>query len=207
MNTKEKIINAAVEVFAVKGMHGTTMEEVAKKAGVNKSMVYYYYGDKDELYRETLKSVFENNLKNVFARILKVVESPDSSEERLRQIIGTYYDLFQQNIIHTKIIHDSLINHPEYFKDAMSGIKKFVDEQVRSKIITFFRQGMENGEFRKIDPRQIMVSIVGMTMIYFVGRPFAKIMLDLKEEEEGQFVQDRKKVIIDLLLRGIVKDK
>ncbi|MCK4966429.1 helix-turn-helix transcriptional regulator, partial [bacterium] len=38
--TKEKIIQAAVEVFAEKGKHGARMEEIAGRAGVNKSMLY-----------------------------------------------------------------------------------------------------------------------------------------------------------------------
>jgi len=42
-NTEEKILQAATEVFIMKGYDGSTMQEIANKASINKSLLHYYY--------------------------------------------------------------------------------------------------------------------------------------------------------------------
>ena len=49
-NTEEKIINAAEKVFVEKGMAGARMQHIADEAGINKSLLHYYYRSKEKLY-------------------------------------------------------------------------------------------------------------------------------------------------------------
>lgn len=58
MKTRDRILNAAIPVFARKGRHGAHMEEIAALAHINKAMIYYIFHNKDELYLEVLKFVF-----------------------------------------------------------------------------------------------------------------------------------------------------
>ncbi|MEE9311860.1 MAG: TetR/AcrR family transcriptional regulator [Planctomycetota bacterium] len=55
--TKSAILNAAIAEFSARGPAGTRMDEVAARAGVNKSLIYQYYGSKQELYAEALNNV------------------------------------------------------------------------------------------------------------------------------------------------------
>lgn len=55
--TKSAILNAAIAEFSAHGPAGTRMDEVAARAGVNKSLIYQYYGSKQELYAEALNNV------------------------------------------------------------------------------------------------------------------------------------------------------
>lgn len=55
--TKATILNSAISEFALRGPAGTRVEEIAQRAGVNKSLIYQYYGSKNELYAEALISV------------------------------------------------------------------------------------------------------------------------------------------------------
>ncbi|MBZ0137800.1 MAG: TetR/AcrR family transcriptional regulator [Planctomycetes bacterium] len=57
--TKASILNAAVSEFATRGPAGTRVDEIAARAGVNKSLIYQYFGSKQELYAEALNSVLE----------------------------------------------------------------------------------------------------------------------------------------------------
>jgi AcrR family transcriptional regulator len=57
--TREKIFKASVELFSSKGFHGTRVDEVAEKAGVNKQRIYAYFGNKSKLFETCLKKVFE----------------------------------------------------------------------------------------------------------------------------------------------------
>jgi TetR/AcrR family transcriptional regulator len=55
--SKASILNAAISEFASRGPAGTRVEEIAARAGVNKSLIYQYFGSKNELYTEALTSV------------------------------------------------------------------------------------------------------------------------------------------------------
>ena len=53
--TQERIIEAASAEFAAHGIAGARVDEIAARAGVNKRMLYYYFGSKEQLFREILK--------------------------------------------------------------------------------------------------------------------------------------------------------
>lgn len=59
VRTKAAILNAAIAEFAARGPAGTRVDEVAARAGVNKSLIYQYFGSKQELYAEALNSVLQ----------------------------------------------------------------------------------------------------------------------------------------------------
>ena len=56
-NTEEKILKAAEEVFVQKGLDGARMQEIADKAGINKSLLHYYYRTKDKLFSKVFKII------------------------------------------------------------------------------------------------------------------------------------------------------
>lgn len=53
--TQQRIIEAATDEFAAHGISGARVDEIAAKAGVNKRMLYYYFGSKEQLFREILR--------------------------------------------------------------------------------------------------------------------------------------------------------
>jgi len=50
-NTKAKILNASIKLFAQYGYDGVGIRRIAKEAGVNSSMISYYFGNKENLYK------------------------------------------------------------------------------------------------------------------------------------------------------------
>src|ERR1700743_4027097 len=57
--TRQKLLAAARREFAASGLAGARVDEIAARAGVNKQLVYHYFGDKDALYLAVLEWVFE----------------------------------------------------------------------------------------------------------------------------------------------------
>ena len=53
--TKAKILESALESFALKGFHGSSMQEIAKKAGVSKGLAYNYFKSKEEILKEIIE--------------------------------------------------------------------------------------------------------------------------------------------------------
>ena len=53
--TREKILDAAEELFAERGYHGVSIREIVGRAGVDLALVHYYFGPKDALFREVIE--------------------------------------------------------------------------------------------------------------------------------------------------------
>lgn len=91
-DTQFKILEAAESVFATRGYDGARVDEIAKKAKVNKALLYYYFGSKEDLLKELIKSYIQetivavdtvfvdftsfdaDNINRLFDRIIEFVE-------------------------------------------------------------------------------------------------------------------------------------
>ncbi len=80
---RERILAAAVRVFAKKGFYATRVSEVAKAAGVADGTIYLYFKSKDEL----LVSLFEDRVERLLAFLESELPRSASASERLRRII------------------------------------------------------------------------------------------------------------------------
>ncbi len=74
--TKERILSAATEEFAAKGISGARIDAIAARARTNKRMLYYYFGSKEDLFREVLRRALS-------ARVLQSRRHPGNRTERL----------------------------------------------------------------------------------------------------------------------------
>lgn len=85
IETKRKILTAAREVFSEKGYGGSSMSEVAQRAGVNKALPFYYFKNKENLLKELVRNASENILewKDAF------IKNTDMSD---RESLEKYYD-------------------------------------------------------------------------------------------------------------------
>ncbi len=72
--TRNLILKKAAEVFAAKGIDKTTIEDITKKIGKAKSSIYYYFNDKEELFKEVLENEIENFKNEVIKKLNTTVD-------------------------------------------------------------------------------------------------------------------------------------
>jgi TetR/AcrR family transcriptional regulator len=91
--TRAKILRAATVLFAAKGPDATPVDEIASRAGVNKRMLYHYFGSKRELY--------QNVLKNTFSRLdqisEEVIRQTTDAQGLIEAIFREYFGFLRQN--------------------------------------------------------------------------------------------------------------
>jgi len=206
-DSREKIIKAAIAVFAEKGKYGARMEAIAAKAEVNKAMVYYYYSTKENLYHEALRSVISTNIARTFGLVAEMMDTTADSIEMLKKFIAVYFDVFSAEKTYTKLMLDAVASEPHEIEQIVSDTKLQLQLNMPLKFLSFLEDGMAKGVFRRVDPKQLLINMISMTMFYFFGKPAIKAMLDLPVEDEQQFLQARQAAIIDLLLFGIVENR
>src|SRR5580692_1194158 len=88
---RERILEAAVRVFAKKGFHATRVSEVAKAAGVADGTIYLYFKSKDQL----LVSLFEDRVERLLRFLQTELPKIASASEKLRRIIELQLGLLE----------------------------------------------------------------------------------------------------------------
>jgi TetR/AcrR family transcriptional regulator len=206
-DSRQRIIVAATEVFAQKGKHGARMEEIAAKAEVNKAMVYYYYSTKDSLFRAILVTI----LRRVYDHVFDILGSEDVSDanpaEKVARLVNAHFIAFSEDVRFAKILLHALANEPGDLKAAIRIIR---DEDETSKprlpeaLLTAVKEGILKREFRELDASQVLISIIGMSLIYFIDKAIAETLLNQKVESDETFLRERGKGLIDLVLHGVM---
>jgi TetR/AcrR family transcriptional regulator len=90
-SSKERILHAAQSIFANKGFEGARVDEIAKSAGVNKALIYYYFKSKEEILHALLHHAIEEFLKNLEAILIhreEVLYSKELLHETLIQLLS-----------------------------------------------------------------------------------------------------------------------
>ncbi len=90
---RERILDAAVKVFAAQGFYNAKVSQIADAAGVADGTIYLYFKSKDEL----LISLFEDRMDRLLATLRSALGAPGGSLERLRRVIDLHLELIEQN--------------------------------------------------------------------------------------------------------------
>ncbi|MCX5778313.1 MAG: TetR/AcrR family transcriptional regulator [Elusimicrobia bacterium] len=207
MDTKEKILSAAIEVFAEKGKHGTRMEEIAVRASVNKAMLYYFFTTKEKLFQEVLITALFRISKRITDGITQQIDAMTDPRDKVTLIVNKHFDAYSQSSDETNILLSSMTTCPA---DVEKAAKKIAEEHPAvfcpEKFVSFFEECKATKLFRNIDPRQTLVSIVGMNLIYFAAKPISQLLLNINVNNEQEFLKERQASIVDLILHGILTD-
>ena len=161
--TAQKILVAARAVFAEKGYSGTHVDEIAKRAGVNKASLYYQIGDKDTLYAHVIHQV----IGNIAQMIAQAVANADSPEEKLKAYINNISDAVDKN---PEI-------PPIMMREIASGgahLPRVVVEDIASVLtilIGILEEGKKKGVFAETVPFLIHMMILGTILFYKRASP------------------------------------
>ncbi len=195
-NTEEKILNAAQTVFIQKGMDGARMQEIADEAGINKALLHYYFRTKQKLFEAIFKKVFSKILPN----IMEMVHSDLPIQEKLGIFIENYIDLLMKNPFLPTFILKEMNREPEFLASAI----KSTGIHPREIFLTFDKE-MKAGNIREMDPRDLMINILGLSIFPFAAKPLMQIMFfDNDKKAYKQFLETRKKTVKDFILNSIL---
>ncbi len=194
-NTEEKILEAAKEVFLEKGNDGTRMQEIADKAGINKSLLHYYYRSKEKLFAAVFKYAFSQ-----FApRIFSAFKDDEDFFALIRNFISVYIDIVSKNPFIPLFIINEINKKNTVFTNVikMSGINPQVFKDRIQKEIN-------NGKIKSIDPNQLIINTIGMCIFPVIGRPLIQVILfEDNKAEYDKFLESRKTEVADFIINSI----
>jgi len=157
------ILEAATEVFAEEGFGGARVDEIARRAGVNKAMMYYRIGDKATLYAEVLHHVFSGTAD----RLRQKLDPIASPEEKLRIYVQAFARTVQENPRLPPIM----------LQEVASGGRNLPDIVIQDlgRILLLLtgvlEEGVEKGVFVEANPVVIHIMVIATISMTRVMRP------------------------------------
>ncbi len=150
----ESLLTAAIEEFIEKGYNGTSMDSIAKRAGVSKGGLYHYFPTKEVLLMEA-----NNKISEPISRMALMALSNNSAIEGIRYYIRQYIDYWLPRkkelsftfLSMSKALESDILM--DYFKEYVTQSSAF--------FVEMFRKAKNSGEINISDPEAYGISLMG----------------------------------------------
>lgn len=194
--TEKKILLAAKKVFHEKGFDGARMQEIADVAGINKSLLHYYFRSKENLFN----AVFLEALREIFSRLFTIAGKENSLEEKVRLIFRNYIGFLQENSYIPGFVLSEIRNNPQHLGEIFkkAGISpKLLYEKMRESITDEKIEG--------IGYKSFVINILSLSIFPFAARPLLQVIFDFSDREYDEFLEQRKTDLPEFFLNAIRK--
>lgn len=165
------ILDASAAIFAEMGFAGARMDEIARRAGVNKAMIYYHVGDKAALYAAVFQEAIERN----GAILDTAIKKESSCAGRLQAVVATIAQIAASTPHLPRLLLREAAsggaNLPEPVLKGIAGIFQKVRE--------ILAEGVTQGHFRSVDPLLTHVLIIGSIMFLTSAEPMERRIASL----------------------------
>jgi TetR/AcrR family fatty acid metabolism transcriptional regulator len=149
------ILEAARKVFADRGFHEATVEEIAEAAGVAKGTVYLYYESKRDVYFAALKF----GIAQMYASLRHEVKKVAAPEEKLKALIAAKLAYFDENRDFFKIYYSELGNIPSAHPGGIDKELKVLYQDQARLVETILREGTRKKAVRSLRTEQTAFAI------------------------------------------------
>jgi TetR/AcrR family transcriptional regulator len=193
MSSKDQILNAAEHVFAEEGYGGARIKDIAERAGVTTAMVHYFFESKDNLFKAVLNRI----LADLIVLAHSVPESMPRAE-RMRSYFLGFFDYTAKHRNFARLTSMAIGSNREHFENI---VREFFRPQFQDGV-RFIQEGIVAGEFRRVDPEQLLTAIYGMSITYFAESHFIGVLLG-KDPLADEMLAARRRGLLDMIFRTL----
>jgi len=160
LDRPQEITDAAFSAFAENGYAATRVEEVAKRAGVSKGLMYLYFKTKEELFKAVIRSVV---MRRVDA-LVEIIENTElSSEDFMRGPMADFMKQLPGSPV--AVVIRLLLSEGPRYPELLTYYYENVVSRGLAAITRLIERGVERGEFRKTDVSEIPQVILAPVML------------------------------------------
>ena len=196
--TIQRIVAAAERIFAECGLVGARTDEIARAARVNKALLYYYFGSKENLHRFVLESLF--------SQLLVAVEFAPSAgslpRQQLLAYVNGYFDFVSTHPNYPRLVQREVMDRGRH----LAWIVDHYFRPLHQRLSRAIEAGIATGEFRRVDSHHTVLTIIAMTIFYFAAAPVISQIWG-HDALRAQAVKARRRAILDFLHYGLFRPK
>lgn len=186
--TRERILDAALELFGARGFAATTTKAIARKAGVNEVTVFRVFGTKQGVYAAMLAE------RSLVPSIMRSVEFDLSSplEEMMVKNVSTVLGMLKANRHMFMVMLNDVWRQPR--------ARKMLGEVPLQRAIDFLasnlKRQMDAGRLRRMEPELAARAMIGMVQAYFLTNYLIQGSAD-DPERDDRFVRGFVSIFLD----------
>ncbi len=192
--TKSRLLEAAREEFSDKGLSGARVNAIAGVAGVNKQLLYYYFGDKESLYAAVLERAYEE----IRLGEQELDLASMAPEDAMRAFIEFNFDYMVAHRYFVSLLGDENLHQAKHVKESaqLGGLHERLEHTIGGTL----ERGRAAGVFqREVDPVDLYISIASLCFFhlsnsYTLSAIFGR---DLTSDDE---IAHRRAHVVDLLM-------
>jgi len=192
--SRAAILRAAAQEFAELGIAGARTDAIARAARVNKALIYYYFKDKETLYGAVLDHAFSGMKTTIF----RVLDSDLPPREKILAYVGAYFDFIASNQIYPKLMQREMMRAREGHWLHIDRLIKTYFQPIYQRLGELLQKGIEQGEFRKVDPAHFIPSMISMIVFYFSSAPVMRRIVRFNPLSP-QRIAERRAAVLDFI--------
>jgi TetR/AcrR family transcriptional regulator, fatty acid metabolism regulator protein len=189
--TRERIIEAATEVFARRGVHGTRVADIAERAGVAYGLVYHHFRNKEEI----LSAIFAERWAQYVAYLEDVAGMPLSFRERMGRLVHFWVETYRVETDLMTVMINEITRSYEFLEshDITAVLVAF------DPIERIIAEGRESGQVRAtVDARLATYAVLGVAEMVLTGY----VIGSLPRSDQAAYARDEAQLLA-LLLDGL----
>jgi TetR/AcrR family transcriptional regulator, cholesterol catabolism regulator len=150
-----EIIEAAAQVFADKGFHGATTQDIADVLGIWQASLYYYFPSKEA----ALEQVCTRGVEGFLEAAAEIVASPGTATEKVRRLIESHLTPVRDRTAFVKVFLKERQHLPDESRRRIGRLSRSYERLIEG----VFKTGVAAGEFRAdLDCRLATLGFLGM---------------------------------------------
>jgi len=183
---RDDILDHATRLFAERGYEGTSMGDLADRCGIRKASLFYHFESKETLYA----AVLERLVRAVAAVIFQAASAEGSFPERLDTLTDAITQVLGEQPFAARLILREAMDWGPMIQRALGD----AIEEVFGVAESFVRGGQEAGAFARGEPKQLLLSLIGIHFIPFgIGRVVHRLLG--KDPFDPEFIVLRKDAV------------
>ena len=198
--SRAAILQAAAQEFGEHGIAGARTDAIAREARVNKALLYYYFKDKETLYGAVLDDAFSG----MKARVFQALDSNLPSREKIMAYVGAYFDFIASNRIYPKLMQREMMRAREGQSQHIDRLIKSYFQPIYQRVGELIHKGIEEGEFRKVDPVQFIPSMIAMIVFYFSSAPVMQRIVHFNPLAPER-IAERRAAVLDFISAALFR--
>ena len=196
--TDEKIFESATDVFLEKGMDGARMQDIADHAGINKSLLHYYYRTKDQLFN----AVFEKIAGQMFKKFAPVFDENLTLEEKIRFFFREHIAFMQKNPGLPSFILNEIHRNPDRIRKL---IQRIDIEKLWTTLEVQHKEELKRYNITKENIPQFMTTVAGMSVFPFAAKPIISSIMEKMGYNFDDYIEERKEYAADFVINALKK--
>jgi AcrR family transcriptional regulator len=168
MSKEEKrklLLQAASDVLMEYGVHKTTLDDIAQRAGMVKTSLYYYFRDKNEIVR----AFIESEMDSLFQMMVRAADSVDTAEDKMYAIIETRYRFIADRSARTS---KEIIRGFKTMEGIFESVRESYLQSHKELIRGILEGGIRRGEIKPIEDLDL-VALIMIASLFGCDNTFA----------------------------------